>query len=359
MRKLLAILYCALFLIPCVFFSLGVFIPGAVEKNNEAVMPNILKQSPITLNTDFGNEFEEYFQKSFAYRDKVVNIFASLRENLLSEGNEQVIVGDDGFLFFNDTTGDYIGTSVLSDEQILSIATSLENIYNYVKQKGAAFVFAVAPNKNSIYSEKMPERYIFSNERNVDKLYQVLEARGVPYIDLRPHLLNTKDDGLLYFKRDTHWNSDGALIAVNAILDLPQVYEKITKRVDFKLFREDNTDFAGDLDDLLYPDGNGFDVDTYYNLTDQYIFTSAYQTPMDMQISSRSGGEGTLLMFRDSFANSMLPFLCSSFREARFERANPYRVDLLDEYLADVVIIEIAERNINTLIGCDERINKE
>ena len=99
-----------------------------------------------------------------------------------------------------------------------------------------------------------------------------------------------------------------------------------------------------------------YDDNTAYDLSELFIYTSAYRTPMDMQITTRGGGEGKLLMFRDSFANAMIPFFASSSLEARFERAVPYRIDLLDTYSADCVIIEIAERNIRTLIGADERI---
>lgn len=71
---------------------------------------------------------------------------------------------------------------------------------------------------------------------------------------------------------------------------------------------------------------------------------------MDMTITTRGGGQGSLLVFRDSFGSAMIPYFSASFRDVRYERAMPYRIDLLARYPADAVIIEIAERNIPLLI---------
>ena len=55
-------------------------------------------------------------------------------------------------------------------------------------------------------------------------------------------------------------------------------------------------------------------------------------------------------MYRDSFANALIPYAASSFSEVRFERAVPYNTKLIDSFDADYVIVEIAERNIKDLI---------
>ena len=78
---------------------------------------------------------------------------------------------------------------------------------------------------------------------------------------------------------------------------------------------------------------------------------------MDMQIGTASEvGEGKITVFRDSFSNALIPFFASAFREAWFARAVPYRIDRLEGEPADLVVVEIAERNLRTLIGSDERI---
>lgn len=351
MKKILLIIYCALFLIPCAFFSLGMLIPGAADAAEGAEMPPLVENG--TVNSDFGDAFEEYFAKSFAYRNRVVDFFSALKSEIFSEGNEQVVVGRDNFLFFADTLDSFSGNNAMTDAEINAVADSLLNLYEYAASRGANFLFAPAPNKNSIYPEMMPSRYTMQTEgRELDRLFAALDTRSVPYIDLREKLIDAKDDLLIYHKRDSHWNTEGARIAIGAIAD-----KLGFATPDFGQYGPTAvSDFSGDLDTLLYPEKKMYDDNTAYDLSELYIYTSAYSTPMDMQISTRGAGSGKLLVFRDSFANAMIPFLASSFSEVRFERAIPYRIDLIDTFNADTVIIEIAERNLSELIGCDERI---
>ena len=114
----------------------------------------------------------------------------------------------------------------------------------------------------------------------------------------------------------------------------------------------------GDLDTLLYPGQTLTESVEVSDFSESFIYTSAYSTPMDMVITSRGGGNGKALVFRDSFCNALLGLISSTFSETQFERANPFRLDLLETSKADFVIVEIAERNLRNLIDCDERIKE-
>jgi len=353
MKKILLILYCAAILIPCAFFSFGMLIPGASEAAEGDVTMPVFATAPSlsAINDDFGNEFEEYFSKSFAYRNHLVDAFSLMKTEIFREGNDQVIVGREDFLYFAETLADYTGENPMTDGEIEAAADALAAIEAYAESHAAKFLFASAPNKNTIYPEYMPARYpMRGGESDLDRLHAALDARGVAYLDLRPVLTAAKSDGLIYHKRDTHWNTEGARLAWEAIgdalsLSLPDY--GTSAAVD---------DFRGDLDTLLFPKREMFDANTEYPLADEYIFTSAYKTPMDMTITTRGSGSGRLLMFRDSFANALIPFAASAFAEAQLERAVPYRADLLETEAADVVIVQIAERNLRTLIDADQRI---
>ena len=54
-------------------------------------------------------------------------------------------------------------------------------------------------------------------------------------------------------------------------------------------------------------------------------------------------------MFRDSFGNTLYPFLADSFGQAVFSRSMPYQMSLLEESGADTVVVELVERNLNYL----------
>lgn len=350
MNKILKTIFCTLFFAICLFFSLATFIPEASRvAEGGAERPSLFADGKI--NDDFGSEYEEYFSKAFAYRGIVVNIWSKLRA-AIGEGNDQVVVGKDDFLFFADTIDCYIGNP-MSDEEISSAADALENLAAAAEQRGAKLLFVPAPDKNHIYPEKMPSRFLQKTPTDLDRLLATLDERGLSelYFDPRQTLLDAKSERLVYHRRDTHWNQDGALA----------VFTEISERLGLSapdmsgVTRTEPDDFTGDLDSLLFPSGSRYDLNPTYDLSEYYIFTSAYTSPMDMSISTRGAGRGKALVFRDSFANAMIPFLASSFAETRFERANPYRVDLLNDFDADTVILILAERNIRTLIGSDAR----
>ncbi len=343
MKKILFKLFTLLFFAVCIFFSLGLVLPGASDPTGEAPPALITEEG---INDDFGNVFEEWFSKHFAFHDEVTDFYADARLTLFNEGNDQVIAGKDNFLFFDDTTADYIGSAPMTDGEITETADALALLHRRTTEAGASFLFLCAPNKNTIYGEYMPERYIKNpNPTDMDRLFAELETRGVPYIDLRPILAEAKEKTLVYHKRDTHWNGAGAELGNRAIashfgLNTPEYGGTVT-----------TNDFEGDLDALLFPGKTMYDENITYNFEGLYAYTSAYATPMDLVITARSAGEGKLLMFRDSFANALIPYLATTYREIRLERVTPYQTSQLETYKPDFVIVEIAERNIREISG--------
>ena len=55
-------------------------------------------------------------------------------------------------------------------------------------------------------------------------------------------------------------------------------------------------------------------------------------------------------MFRDSFANSMIPYLSSGYNRVTYSKLVPYDIEAAIDYDSDDVIIERAERNLKSLI---------
>ena len=68
----------------------------------------------------------------------------------------------------------------------------------------------------------------------------------------------------------------------------------------------------------------------------------------DLQIESvNPSKEGNLIMFRDSFANALIPFISESFGQVNYYRLFPYDYTKIESLTADTLVIEIAERNLN------------
>ncbi len=352
MSRRMCCIYLGLTVALCLFFSVGAFFfgPDAEAEGRELSAFPSLRTDEGRLNLEFTEEFETYFSERFALRTELVTLNSLMKSEFFASGTEQVIVGREGYLFFGETLDDYMGTSPMTDGEIADAAAALKAMSDYAAAHGASFLFAAAPNKNTVCGEYMPARYSAGEgESNLDRLYRALEEKGVPYVDLRPVL----DGDGLYHKRDTHWNGEGARVAYTAMmaaLDLPcDDFSSAERRV--------TTDFAGDLDALLTPSLTRYDENIVYTLP-EFRYTSNYATPMDLIISTARADAParSALIFRDSFGSALIPYFAASFSEVRFERANPYRIDQLDRKGADVVIVEIAERNLRDLIGAAERV---
>ena len=67
-----------------------------------------------------------------------------------------MILGSDGWLYFSDTLPDYMGQG-MSDAELRYLANDLALMQEYIESQGKQFAFTIAPNKNSIYPEHMPD----------------------------------------------------------------------------------------------------------------------------------------------------------------------------------------------------------
>ena len=99
---------------------------------------------------------------------------------------------------------------------MFNAVSNIKAMEKYVEGKGKKFVLTIAPNKNTLYPENMPNNYKkVSEKNNLSKLEKVLKKEKINYVDLKSVFKN--EDEVLYLKRDSHWNNKGALLAYNSI----------------------------------------------------------------------------------------------------------------------------------------------
>jgi len=318
----------------------------AAEKRALAEFPSIVTEEGRP-NLEFFNSLSDYLSDRFYFRAQLVSVNSLIKENVFkTSGNEKVIVGKNGWLFFHETLDDYTGGKQVSERGLNNMVSVLRLIDEYVRDKGGKFIFVPAPNKNSVYPQYMPPRYIPGKSSVLDSLYAALEDEGIPFIDLKTYLRRTiSSDVPLYHKRDSHWNNLGAWFVCNKILDrlnkpplaCPVNY---TERV-----------YEGDLDAMLYPSLKRLDDQVFFDYIPTYTYTSNFKSPDDITIRAENPAKtGSLLMFRDSFGNALLPFIAEDFRETCYTRAVPYNLTLMETMESPDVVIELAERNLGNLL---------
>ena len=346
-RKLGYIGFIALILALCLIPSLGMLAAASGEAGaNEvlALMPEP-RDADGNWNTEYLTQLKDYAEDHFFLRQSMISAWSAMNVELLRTSiSDSVILGSSGWLYYEGSLGDYTGTGLLSDRDIYSAARNLALVKEYVESQGARFLFTVAPNKNSLYPEHMPSFTVFSERRNAVRLAAALEEQGVAYLDL--FTVIGGENETLYFTQDSHWNSKGAALgadAVNAALGRTSSYYEgpFTARAVHR----------SDLYEMLFPTGDWLEDDQVYGGELGFAYEAPIRSPENITImTTKEGGDGSLLTFRDSFGNLLYPYLADSFGSALFSRSTDYRLDFIAQRSAGYVVAELVERNLNYLV---------
>lgn len=339
-------LYIALFICLSIAPGLGMLFGEQKPIANEILSsPPKLVSDAGSFNVDVLDEAERYIADHFFGRTYLAKTWAELNASVFRTSVEdQVLLGTNDWLFFCNTLNDYMGVS-LSDQELLQIAKKLSSIQRSLEGEGKLFLFTIAPNKNSLYPSFMPE---FIPERhessNAARLKRYLKEEGVRYVDLFEAFWG--EGQTLYYRTDSHWTNIGASLAADRLLSAASVESSYYKAT----FTEDEA-HLGDLYEMLYP--NSKYSEESYRLASGFRFICENEPKGGNAITIRTNCDGAnnkLFCWRDSFGIALYPYLAENFKTAVFSRATQY--DLKNEDLADsdVVILEIVERNLGTLL---------
>ena len=325
------------------------------EQRELAEFPSLIKDGDI--NESFGTEFEDWFRDRFAFRSEMVNAGSEIMAGVFDSSSEDsVIYGRDDWLFYAETLEDYCGTKTLTESEIGRLATVIRLEQEYCEANGAIYVFAAAPNKNSVYPEYMQFQYIKTDEAsNIDRLNEKLSEIGVNAVDLKAALLEAKSGSEceLYYSADSHWNIAGAVVAYNEIMSA------IGEKTDISYDDYGDAEYysaerEGDLLKMVSPlDCAVNETAADSNIENNYKYIGRFRSIDDLVIKTENSvsanGEYSLLMFRDSFGRALIPIMSEQFASASYLRATPFNLyGNIDG--ADVVVREIVERNLDTLL---------
>ena len=365
MKKALRFLFVVLFIGICSVPLLGLLFGYKnvnVEKRALAEAPVLFNEKGF--NASFPEDAENFLSDHYAFKPQLVTADAVLRGSLFGESvSEKVIVGSGGWLYFAPTLPDFLAEDTLSENQILRIFRTLEIQEEALVQKGVEFIFVIAPNKASVYPGHMPALYTpTGKDNNYDMLYDGLGTSKLGDPDLRSvlraHTLEEGSEETLYLKLDSHWTNKGALLAYQSITG--EITDQRPELVlpDFSDLPVEKREIVnGDLSQMLYPAANKSDLQYFYDLPENYSSARPIRTMEDLLIeTSCESGQGQLLMFRDSFANALIPFFSDAFARATYSRAIPYDYRLLSDE-TDVVVFEIVERNVINILDSAPILN--
>jgi alginate O-acetyltransferase complex protein AlgJ len=309
----------------------------------------------------FPVNFAKYFELNFGYRKNLISMHTKLAGEALHESTSRMVVeGKDGWLFLAETGSieDYRGLLPFSESQLKRWKQALESRHNWLADRGIHYIFVVCPDKHTIYPEYMPDRINrVQAETRLDQLVRYINQSGseVEILDLRPALLETKQQHLCYQPQESHWNGLGAFAGYQQIARRLRMWYpdlRILDRSDCELYRIPNPET-----DLLRLQGKG----NLMTAVECLRPTAGFNAKLELNPNQRdeqthqvthSGRMeapiGRLLMMHDSFALLLLPFLAEHFHEGLYvwskdDNSLPQKVLA---YRPDVVIQEIVERRL-------------
>jgi len=186
---------------------------------------------------DFPQNFDSYYQDHFGLRAWMNKRYhREMDKRFGITGVPDVVEGKDGWYYFAGVSllDDFRGKVRFSAAETTQLCQGIAAKRDWLAGEGIHYLPLVAPNKQSIYPEYLPEHFLMAQQQTrLDQLLNACNSEGQTLIaDLRPALIQHKEKTRLYYQTDTHWNLAGAFrfyleVMRNLQKDLPQLdYKK-------------------------------------------------------------------------------------------------------------------------------------
>lgn len=301
--------------------------------------------------------YEEYYDDHLPFRDWMIKLYNSLQVRLFrTSSSRDVILGKEGWLFYSSQTDGtslqcYDGSLLFTDEELAHIADNLSGIQEKLAEQGTEFVVFIAPSKERIYSEYMPDYLGEPAEmcmvsQIMDYLHVHTNIRLVyPYEELVAYK-EAHPQQLLYYRTDTHWNDLGAYVGTKALLAELGIESVPLAQVDMTEKKNSKYDLASLLNVWgIHEDGVAKVVSAAGNepktLSYDYYGRSEYEMEGAPAFS--------LFMHNDSFGAEMAKHLKYNLSHTLLMHHTEYKPEQIWAEKPDVFVLEVAERYIRRL----------
>lgn len=320
------------FFLPVIVLVLGIVLPdrGFSEKENRvlASAPD-LKLNQIASG-GFEKQFETYENDQFPLRDLWITLKAGA-DRLIGKVEENgVLLGKNGYLM-----EEFKAPSQTQYDSTVQAMTDFAQRHSELKQYAL-----IAPNSVNILKDKLPA-FAPVADQNVwlDRLRTSFTDAGVTFIDVRASFRDHKMEDL-YYHTDHHWTTQGAYYAYLQAADAMGIdtssdaFDKAPVTRFFQGTLSAKSGFrSGETDeiDVFLPDGDNTLSSVVNYVDEQKKSASFYDTEKlktrdkyalffggnhaQVKISTPVEANHTLLILKDSYANSFVPFLAQHYRK--------------------------------------------
>ena len=320
------------FLLPVIVLVSSIILPdtGFSEKENRVLASRPALKLDQIISGGYEKQFETYENDQFPLRDMWITLKATT-DRLMGKVEENgVYLSKNGYLMeaFN-------APSQTQYDATVNAMTSFAQEHSDLKQYAL-----IAPNSVNILKSNLPA-FAPADDQNpwIDKLKDSLTSAGVTFIDIRDTFTDHKAEDL-YYHTDHHWTTLGAYYAylqaaaAMGIDTSSDSYDKAPVSQTFKGTLSAKSGFrSGETDeiDVFLPNGDNALSSVVNYVDEQKKSASFYDTSKlntrdkyalffggnhaQIKISTPTESNNTLLVLKDSYANSFIPFLAQHYRK--------------------------------------------
>ena len=366
-KRLFVVMFIVMLCVPVLFWTVAGKWMAADNYENRT-----LAQKPVFRLAEYDKfpaAYENYLNDMLPFRDQLIQLDSRINYFCFRKAsNENVIIGKEGWLFYDgeddgDPIGCYRGTNLFSAEELETITKNLTDTKRYLEERDVEFVLMIAPNKERMYPEMMPD--YFGEPAKEYAALQLIEYLR-EHTDLRivyPYekLAETKKelpDIALYHKTDTHWNYAGAYVACNALLGELQI--DMPPLGDDRIRIKEIANVSSDLADMLHLKQDLARTEKNYAITgydNHGLINEKWDFSTEFIYHSQGADQRKLFVCRDSFCSAMSDVLASQFNESYMIYNHVYTNAAFVEQNPDIFVLETAERYLRDLLVFD--IEKE
>lgn len=345
----------------------GVFNLFGKDKTFSETENRMLAQKPVFSFSNLSSgkymsDMEAYVTDQFFIRDKWINLKLLQDLALGKRESNGVYIGKDDYLM-----------EIPSAPNEKSLDKNLKAISSFsIRHQEVRTVMSLVPNAAFICDQLTPRNApVHDQAKDIEHIKKTLSS-SLNYVDLTRTMSNHKTEPI-YYKTDHHWTSLGAKYAFDTLyvaLDIQepvQAYDiyPVTHSFSGTLASKSGYDKAEDTIEIYVPK----DVDSDYivNYVDeQEKSTSVYNSKAlknkdkyevffggnhsRIDISSPVNEKKNLLVFKDSYANSFIPFLLPYYRNIIVIDPR-YFYDDIDKLMKDNEITDVLFLyNVNTFV---------
>ena len=340
-----------------VFFLLFLVLPDvgfSAQENRELTQaPKLTAES--LFGGQFATKFESYTNDQFPFRDSWTTVKAA--SELISGKKEN--------------KGVYIceGETLVEAYKAPSPAqleTNIEAVNSLASNASIPVYFCLVPGVSEINSDILPKNAPNDSQKAIiDYAYSKSGALNIDmYGALKPHA-----DEYIFYRTDHHWTSLGAFYGYEVIMNAmgrasaplsdfnrrivsEEFFGTIYSKSGMSWLSPDEIEIFADQDEGIFVYNylsEDDEVTGIYDFTmlekkDKYSMFMGGISPLIRVVSGNTDGK-RLLVLRDSYADSLVPFIQSEFAEIHMMDLRYYKTQLYDssltEYIAENGIDEV------------------